>query len=280
MRRLETRPLDNAEVDEILRHVDGEDVVLVGGQALISWAKYFNELVSEDLRPFGPYVSMDLDLLGLQAVAERFAARIGGRLKPATLDDPGTVNAATVTYERNGRLIVVDFLIGLSGIAPRLLEKDAALEIDTALPDANESRRLMVLHPMLLLRSKLANVVGDELRRSDPGSLNQMRAAPVILRAYLQECLDTHLAEAIPGPPKEAQRTTQQLIEFIGTRVADLAFATYDIDLVSILEAVAPHPAWPDRFRMFQIERQIPILRAKRARRISERARKIDAKSH
>lgn len=279
MRRLENRPLDNEEIDEILRNIEGEDVVLVGGQALITWSEYFHDIASEDLRPFGPYVSMDLDLLGLQAVAERFAARIGGRFNPATLDDPGTVNTATVTYERNGRPIVIDFLIGLHGIAPPLLEKDAALEIDAAKPGAGASRPLMVLHPLLLLRSKLANVVGDRLHRSDPGSLNQMRAAPVILRAYLQECLDTHLAEATPGPPKEAQRTACELSAFIGTQVADRAFENHGIDLVSILEAVAGHPAWDDRFRVFQIEQQIPILRAKRARRIDERARKRGAQS-
>ena len=35
MSSLEVRPLDNEEIDEILRNLDGEDVVLVGGQALI-----------------------------------------------------------------------------------------------------------------------------------------------------------------------------------------------------------------------------------------------------
>ena len=96
-------------------------------------------------------------------------------MKLATLDDAGTVNAATVTYERNGRMIVVDFLDGLSGVSRDQIEGGGMVPLGLLLRGTPTA--VNVLHPLLVLKSKISNVVGP-LRRLDDGSLNQMRAAP------------------------------------------------------------------------------------------------------
>lgn len=147
--RVEAQPLSADEVAEILLNVDIDDVILVGGQALIAWAGDLSAAAGPDLDQYGPYTSFDLDFYGPKAAAKKFAARIGGRVKLATLDDIGTVNAATVTYERNGRPIVVDFLTGLMGISRDQIEKDGLVQLGMLLQGTTAP--VNVLHPLLVL---------------------------------------------------------------------------------------------------------------------------------
>lgn len=83
---VETRPLDPDEIAEILLSVDIDDVILVGGQALNAWAEDLSSAAGPDLDRYGPYTSFDLDLIGPKATAKKFAARINGRVKLATLE--------------------------------------------------------------------------------------------------------------------------------------------------------------------------------------------------
>lgn len=108
------------------------------------------------------------------------------------------------------------------------------------------------------------------LRRLDDGSLNQMRAAPIILREYIFRLLAQ--GDASHG---EAQDVVKDLGRYaLSSRDAELAHVAHSLDLAEILDAVAGHDAWDPRFRANQIEAVANSIRKKRARKAADRIRR------
>ena len=103
------------DVEFILRSAEGTDSIIVGGQALNLWVETYYDRAPEDLAPFAPYTSKDMDYWGLREAAEEFRRRVDGWIAypPPFGASPKT---AVVTFTRHGREIVVDFLATVAGL--------------------------------------------------------------------------------------------------------------------------------------------------------------------
>lgn len=265
---LEMRHLSAEEIIEIVIAIGEEEVILVGGQALNVWAEWTLPRAPEELQEFAPYTSKDIDYRGNAAAAAEFADRMGGICWCPDMDTH-TVNAATVTFERNGRVIVVDFLKTLAGVPDQKL-KNGVVEVPLSVHGEDAPPILMnVLHPILVLQSRIGNVA--RLGRRDPGSLRQLRAALVIAREYVLSQL-----EAEEDGIKDAQKTVTDIHDIIASTEADQVFEEFNVDPVAILRAVANHPAWHPKFNEHQVVGRAESLTRARAHRLQERRRRLD----
>jgi hypothetical protein len=150
--------------------------VLVGGQSLTFWVRYFDIPVPETDTP---YLTQDADILGSKHDARIVATELGGTLNVPGQDDH-TPNTAIVTYNTpDGRKLFVDFmgrLIGLSNEEIRV----TAVELEH-----KEYGLVRVLHPTLVLKSRIANLHQLSDKR-DANGIEQARLAVVVLKAFLE----------------------------------------------------------------------------------------------
>lgn len=265
---LELVHLSDSEIAEIVIHIEGEDAILVGGQALNIWAEWLYDRVPDALSAYAPYTSKDLDYFGSQYVATEFARRIDGKVNLVGFDTH-SVSTATVTFWRNGRLIVVDFLGSLRGVP---VGKIAQGSVEVPLSVNGEDAPAVVanvLHPVLVLQSRIGNVAG--LGRRDTGTIRQLHAAFIIAQEYILSRLEDGGEDAID----DAQQSVRDICDLVRTSFADAVFEEYGLDAISVLRTVANHPGWHPLFNERQVLGAIERLHADRERRLSERARRL-----
>ncbi|MDE2050668.1 MAG: hypothetical protein KGL45_01795 [Gammaproteobacteria bacterium] len=173
--------LTDQEVDEVLRHCDGQ-ALLVGGQALAFWAQYYR------IKPHGDLavvVTSDADFVG----AARVARAIAAALKPAGWRywQPSPEDATSQTAKLSKRIEglgikQIDFLDRIVGLKTEGIQRRAvALELA-------DGARLRVLHPLDVLESRLKNLAELPSKRNSHG-IAQARLALEVTGCLLDQLL-------------------------------------------------------------------------------------------
>lgn len=266
--------LKDEEVDEIIHCMEGQEAVIVGGQALGIWCDYLFD--AEKIEEIGGQVtSKDMDYFGNRELAVILAEQLGGRVEYPNPEDHATPQAAIVLYERDGRTIQIDIMAQLAGLS----YKDV---MEGHLPLGYGDRDdcfIKILHPFDVLRSRISGVI--TLRRRDPSALRQLRIAPHVLIAFMSRMLNDALLAQQEGDEdglkeimREAQHLIRQLIHLGASSDLDRVFEEQGVDLLAHALELEGHPAWHAMFRERQIA--IPAQRGMEARerRIAERKRK------
>jgi hypothetical protein len=177
--------LTDDEIAELLDMVEEFDPIIVGGQAVNLWVQYYR---AKDGSFFGerPFTSKDLDFYANPLAAERLAVGLGGKL---FIPYPGdaTPNAAWVVGRLHGKLIEVDFLTSILGVEGWRITNNHVV-IGGHVPTSGRQIRLLLLHPLDCLRSRLANI--NQLGRGDDHSIRQATAAAAVLGRFLGDVLD------------------------------------------------------------------------------------------
>lgn len=160
----------------LIKKTLSDRTVLIGGQAVAFWAKYFG------LLPRIPALTRDIDYLGTKAAARSVSDRleIPHKLTVATLDD-ATPSTAVLLVPMDGypEPIIIDYLASITGVAANKVQQSAVtVELD--------KERLRVLHPLQLLQTKIWNLYALPEKRTDEGR-EQARLAIEIAGAYLNE---------------------------------------------------------------------------------------------
>ncbi|MEX2241192.1 MAG: hypothetical protein WD775_10935 [Burkholderiales bacterium] len=159
----------------LIAQTSSENTVLIGGQAIALWCKQY------EIEPRLPVLTEDVDYLGTKAEARRISARlkIPHTLKIATFDD-ATPNSALLRVELEGRPepVLIDYLAGIVGVNSKDLERSAVVV-------EYEGESLRVIHPVLLLKSKISNLYLLENKRTREG-LEQARLAIQVVAAYIE----------------------------------------------------------------------------------------------
>ncbi|WP_430421883.1 hypothetical protein [Methylibium petroleiphilum] len=160
---------------------DPARLVLVGGQAIETWGHYFHVLP-----PTGDHVPLteDTDFLG-SANDARWLCKLLGRadteLILAKNFDPSP-NAAIAYIKRpDGRILMIDFLRAIVGVNNADITS-MAVRVEIA------GNVIHVLHPLLCLKSRLANLATLASKRNTNGVM-QAHWAIDIVRAYLVSLL-------------------------------------------------------------------------------------------
>jgi hypothetical protein len=194
-----------------------ENTVLIGGQAVAFWIKYFN--IQAQL----PALTEDIDYLGTRAEAKRVSARlkIRHKLKIATFDDH-TPNSALLSVEMEGypEPVLIDYLATIIGVESKAIEESAVVVEFQGEP-------LRVLHPLQLLQAKIWNIYRLEGKRT-PEGIEQARLAIEIAAAFIER-------------GNTSQRELLDAIEAIGkfaaTVPARFAAGQYGLDCLKAIPA-------------------------------------------
>jgi hypothetical protein len=257
----------------ILINAETLDSIIVGGQALNIWGEHYFERAQNELRAFTPFQSKDIDFFGDREEAVALAKMLDGNLNIPSLEDVVTPSSAMIDFKVGDRHYVVDFLRAVAGLDTRIMkERASTLAID--LPDQDGIYRrteVQLLNPIDVLLSRIAGIT--ILKRSDQGALRQLAAAPIILKEYILELLDS--AGDDPEALYDAQNAVREFITIGVNKFNDIILTEHGIDMLAEVIKLADHVSWEPRFAEFQIRRGHAKAVERRHRRIEESRRKL-----
>jgi hypothetical protein len=178
------------QVLDILGKVDFEEVILVGGQAVLMYASVFRLGNNIELG-----ISGDVDLIGKAGAAQALAAKIKNCQITLATFDSNTINSAVIAVDLNDdEFFQIDFLTHVSGVDSSSLAKRAQ-ELDLTYPKVGSHAIdnpivVKIINPLDLLTSKLHNYVSIPSKRDAQG-LAQANLAIQIVKCYLQDLADS-----------------------------------------------------------------------------------------
>lgn len=249
------------DVIAIASRLNADDAsFVVGGQATNLWAWYYRGR-SPELQFDEPLTSLDIDYFGSFRVAQDFAAAIGGQVIKPDTETMNSPNTAIVLTEYEGKRLLIDFLNGILGVKLKELETGVALMlVEADLEGEPHQVEIAVLHPVLCLRSRVANMLHPATRRRDAFAWRQLHAAIAVVRCYISERLEV-------GDWQEAKQCFADLFRYLRSDpMARQAEAELDVDLTSILGGFADDPRIEARYRQFQLGGMMERLAERRGR--------------
>jgi hypothetical protein len=254
-RLLQEAELTSEEIERILR-VCGPRALLVGGQALATWAVYYG------ITPIGELsrvVTMDADFIGTRETAQALQRSLGHpwKLRKGTLDDFGPQIAKVYATLPEAGIKQIDFLSGIVGLDTEAIRKRAS---QLTLADGT---RVRLLHPLDVLESRLRNLDALSSKQNAIG-VAQARLAVSVVRAFIEDYMN---AAGDPRTVRQAVKRIEKLA--LDTRLSRVAF-THDID---VLAAVPVKRIANSRFREQQWPRVVERLERKRQKFVALKAR-------
>ena len=213
----------NIVLGAIARHKNPERIVLVGGQSLIGWALHYGiDIPTTEY----PALTQDADFLGTRKDAEFLAKEIGAQIRVATLDDH-TPNTAVLAWPSpvTGKILTLDFLLGLIGVATEDIKKMAVtLQFEGQEP-------VHILHPLLCLVSRFENLLRLKIKRTGNG-IAQARVAVEVVKMYVMD----RLSSGTPEDEKEAIRAANQIARTARSTAGVFVYFQYGIDVMTAVD--------------------------------------------
>lgn len=230
---------------------------VVGGQATNLWAWYYRDR-SPALEFDEPLTSADIDYFGSFRVAQDFAAAIGGRVLRPDKDTMNSPNTAIVVMEYQGKPLIIDFLNGILGVKLKELETGVAtMIVEADLAGKPQQVEVAVLHPVLCLKSRVANMLHPATRRRDSFAWQQLHAAIAVVACYVGERLNQ-------DDWKEARLCLSDLFAYLRSDpMARQAEAELGVDLLGILRDFADDERIEARYRQNQLANMIERIEAR-----------------
>lgn len=234
------------EAKRILSNIAGssKDVVLVGGQAIEFWRRYYH------IESMLNFLTKDIDFYGDSASADQsfliLSSRDSAQLYIADIDD-ASPNIAKITFKNNqSQVVEIDYLFQITGLSNDDIESFSPVMM---LDDAP----FKVLHPILCLESKISNLAIHPIKRNKEG-IEQARLSVEIARSFIQATLK-----------ESGDRSTYELIErigrFAGREPAKFSFYRYQIDVLNSI----PIDDYPDnKFKSTRYPQIIGAVEEKR----------------
>lgn len=226
---------------------------LVGGQATNLWAWYYRDRTPE-LQFDAPLTSRDVDYFGSARVARAAALALGGRVITPDTDTMNSPNTAVVLTTHAGQPLLIDFLNGVLGVTRRELETGVALiRVETG-DETEQTVEIAVMHPVLCLKSRVANMLHPATRRRDAFAWRQLHAAVATVPCYIGERLDH-------GDWAEAKLCLSEIFAYLRSDpMARRVRAELGIDLTTILHRFRDDVRIDVRYRAHQVAGMIDRL--------------------
>lgn len=223
----------------------GEDLVLVGGQALAIWVRWYE---IGRLAERTPAITDDVDFLARSRAARGLVARCataidGEALIPEARAMTALVGQAIrqISDEEYLNVDVIDSVVGIRGDAVRKRAVKVALE--------GVERPFLLMHPLDVLYSRLINLHKLPDKKNDKGRL-QLALAIEVGRKFLQRAAGEEDADALASGRSPIQDFVSEIermaVEDAGRKVAkrDGIFVADAIDP----HLIAPGPFWEKRW--------------------------------
>lgn len=261
---LQEAELTAEEIDRILR-ICGPHALLVGGQALATWAVYYDiEAVGE----LSKGVTMDADFIGTRDIARALQRRLGPpwKVREGTLDDAGGQVAKVYATLPGEGIKQVDFLSGIVGLDTKTIRERASQLI------LADDLIVHILHPLDVLESRLRNLAVLSSKQN-PVGVAQARLAVKIARAFIE----SHMSAG--GNPRIVRQAVKRLEKAaLDSQLSQVAF-TYDIDVLAAVPAERiAYPSfhekhWPSVLRRLESKREKFLALQSRRRALRQRRR-------
>lgn len=241
-----------AEVIQIASKLTIDDsTFVIGGQATNLWAWFYrgrDPVLSEN----NPLTSKDIDYFGSFKAAESLAAALGGEVRRATADDMNTPNTAVVLATFNGKKLVIDFLNGVIGVSRRELEDGVAvIEVSAQIDGIEHRAQIAVLHPILCLKSRVANMLHPGLMRRDQFAWKQLHAIIAVVRLYIDDALRD-------GDWQEAKECLSDVFEYLRSNpFGKAAKRELGVDILDILKHFQNDERIDGRYRKMTLSNMI-----------------------
>ena len=204
----------------LIKNSHSEKTVLVGGQAVSFWAAYYG--IGSDL----PILTNDIDYLGTATDARRASTALPFRhkLRLATLSD-ATPNTAMISVELDGydEPVLIDYLAQIIGLETKQVQRSAVLV-------EFEGASLQVIHPVLLLQSKVSNLYQLKQKRTPEGK-EQARLAIVIVSSFLSATIASNAGV------RDVLKIVELIGKFSATAAAIEAHMRWGLDCLSAIPA-------------------------------------------
>jgi hypothetical protein len=226
-------------IERVLQWLDcvGEDLTLVGGQAVALWETVLGLPVITE--------TVDIDFLGDASQALGLADALNYRCRIPQAQDP-TPNTAILIDDAG--VVVADFLAYVAG-----LNETDILRRRVPMTTAN-GHSFFVLHPFDCLASRLSNIMLIPGKRT-PRGYDQLRAAIRVCHGYLLRLI----AE---GKAHEAIKIANRVFDLALTDAGKRTFFHHGIDL---LDALPPPAAFGvEAFEHENHPRQVQRVRLQR----------------
>ena len=179
MTRRKTEAVTPPQVVEKLLRCAGEDVVLVGGQALGFWVQRYELVMPADFTS----ISADTDFLTRSAADRRTVERLAAAIQGATFFPNERALTALVGQAyvdiSDDEFINVDVVFDLIGLEPDDVRAHAVRA-------TLGSGTFLVMHPLDVLRSRLANLY-KLAEKQTPKGIMQLALAIDAAREFLRE---------------------------------------------------------------------------------------------
>ncbi|WP_038379263.1 hypothetical protein [Bradyrhizobium elkanii] len=247
--------LTEEEVAKVLDLVNEADAVIVGGQCMAIWARFY-AAYNPDISKIYTMSSEDVDFYATRKAAEEFAEKLGdAKLYLPGPDDYGP-NSAKVVGRVGDREINVDFLHSIKGVDHASLKKNV-LTLTGTTSDGDKSLKIKLMHPIDCFRSRLSNI--NDLHRKDVHSISTAKASVLVLDALMNDFLSR-------GWTKEAQDTLKTLrYVTLAKCYGTAAHLQFGIDPRWILEKYLTDDRLDERWRTFQLKTSLTRLDEKLA---------------
>lgn len=255
-RVLREAALTPEEIDRILR-ICGPHALLVGGQALATWAVYY------DIQPVGELsrtVTMDADFIGTRDIARTLQRQLGHpwKVREGAFDDAGGQVAKVYATVPEEGIKQVDFLSGIIGLDTETVRERASQLILT------DGVTVHVLHPLDVLESRLRNLAALSSKQNAIG-IEQARLGVNVVRAFIESHMSTG------GDPRIVRQAIKRIEKLaMNTHLSQVSF-TYDIDVLASVPV--ERIAYP-RFHEEQWPRVLRRLESKREKFATLQARR------
>jgi hypothetical protein len=227
-------------IERVLWWLDrvGEDVTLVGGQAVALWEHLLGLPIATE--------TIDIDFLGDAAQARDLADALGYRCRIPDAQDPTPKTAILID---DAGVVVADFLAYVAGLNETdILRRRVRIA-------AGNAHSFYVLHPFDCVASRLANIALMS-SKSGPRGYDQLRAAIRVCYAYL-------IRLPSEGKAEEAIRLANRLFDLALTDTGKRIYFEQGIDLLDALPAADAFGI--EAFARENYPRQLERVRSKRA---------------
>lgn len=239
------RPIPEADVLKAIDAV-GESAVLVCGQAVAWWARYYAERGRLALEsPGAMFVSLDIDFVPtcrerrfVRELVRGLAKEMRGRSDERMVF--GSLVQATVTFRDSiDEDRQIEMLSGVFGVSSyeALLEQAVSQEHPT-------KPNFYVMHPLMLLESRIANVADLEGYQNDKARL-QAKVSTWIVREWIRDRLDEGWAAA--------REDVERVVSLAERRRGLVALEKHGLDILASIPV--EHDALPTAFREERLRR-------------------------
>lgn len=243
---------------------DPARLVLVGGQALEVWGIYFDvQAPTGNAEP----LTEDTDWLGSKDDAKWLCSLLGRHeteLQVAKDFDPSPNTAIAYVKRPDGRVLMMDFLRSLIG-----LDSDEVKRL--AVHIKVEGVKVAVLHPLLCMESRLANLHKLSSKRNTNGVLQAHWSVDIVAQ-YLDRLVEQGASA------RDKIKTCHQIAGAAEFRSGPFCFENYQIDPLRAVTQKAIDSIG-GRFATEDWPRTLARIEAKRKKTLLRYSMRIDAQN-